>query len=93
MESWLLTFGAALSKVAAEDPAVHNLVVEVQHLLKPGSAYEAPEIADRIMQQRRRCGARSFWMSDTSLNSSIGSTTRIECNCRVRHAPSDRLTH
>jgi hypothetical protein len=49
MESWLLTFGAALSKVAAEDPAVHNIVVEVQRLLKPGSAYEAPEIADRIM--------------------------------------------
>jgi hypothetical protein len=44
----MLRFGAALPKVAAEDPAVHKVMVEVQHLLKP-SAYEAPEIADRTM--------------------------------------------
>jgi len=44
----MLKFGAALSKVAAEDPVVHKVMVEVQHLLKPGSAYQAPEIAERI---------------------------------------------
>jgi len=44
----MLKFGAALSKVAAEDPAVHKVMVEVQQLLKPGSAYQAPEIAERI---------------------------------------------
>jgi hypothetical protein len=44
----MLKFGAALAKVAAEDPAIHKVMVEVQHLLKPGSAYEAPEIAERI---------------------------------------------
>jgi 2-polyprenyl-6-methoxyphenol hydroxylase-like FAD-dependent oxidoreductase len=44
----MLKFGAALAKVAAEDHAVHKVMVEVQQLLKPGSAYEVPEIADRI---------------------------------------------
>jgi hypothetical protein len=44
----MLKFGAALSKVAAEDPAVHKAMVEVQQLLKPGSAYQVPEIAERI---------------------------------------------
>ena len=43
-----LKFGAALAKVAAEDPATHKVMVEVQHLLKPSSAYQAPEIAERI---------------------------------------------
>jgi 2-polyprenyl-6-methoxyphenol hydroxylase-like FAD-dependent oxidoreductase len=44
----MLKFGAALSKIAAEDPAVHKVMVEVQQLLKPGSTYQVPEIADRI---------------------------------------------
>jgi 2-polyprenyl-6-methoxyphenol hydroxylase-like FAD-dependent oxidoreductase len=44
----MLKFGGALAKAAAEDPAVHKVMLEVQHLLKPGSAYEAPEIASRI---------------------------------------------
>jgi 2-polyprenyl-6-methoxyphenol hydroxylase-like FAD-dependent oxidoreductase len=43
-----LKFGAALAKAAAEDPAVHKVMIEVQHLLKPGSAYQVPEIAERI---------------------------------------------
>jgi hypothetical protein len=29
----------ALTRLAAEDPAVHRLVAEVQNLLKPRSAY------------------------------------------------------
>jgi len=44
----MLRFGAALAKLAAEDPAIHKVMVEVQHLLKPSSAYQAPEIAERI---------------------------------------------
>jgi flavin-dependent dehydrogenase len=43
-----LKFGAALAKAAAEHPAVHKVMMEVQHLLKPSSAYQAPEIAERI---------------------------------------------
>jgi 2-polyprenyl-6-methoxyphenol hydroxylase-like FAD-dependent oxidoreductase len=43
-----LKFGAALFKAAAADPAVHKVMAEVQHLLRPGSAYRVPEIADRI---------------------------------------------
>jgi hypothetical protein len=43
-----LKFGAALFKAAAKDPAVHQVMAEVQHLLRPASAYQAPEIADRI---------------------------------------------
>jgi hypothetical protein len=43
-----LKFGAALFKAAAKDPAVHQVMAEVQHLLRPGSGYQAPEIADRI---------------------------------------------
>jgi 2-polyprenyl-6-methoxyphenol hydroxylase-like FAD-dependent oxidoreductase len=33
-----LKFGDALSRLAAQDPEVHRLVVEVRHLLKPRSA-------------------------------------------------------
>jgi len=43
-----LKSGAALTKAAAEDPAVHKVMMEVQHLLKPRSAYQEPEIAERI---------------------------------------------
>src|SRR5207244_4520926 len=34
-----LKFGIALTRLAAEDPAVHKLTMEVQHLLKPRSVY------------------------------------------------------
>jgi 2-polyprenyl-6-methoxyphenol hydroxylase-like FAD-dependent oxidoreductase len=44
----MLKYGAALLKVAAEDPAVHKVLLEVSHLLKPQSAYQVPEIADRV---------------------------------------------
>ena len=43
-----LKFSAALFKLAAEDPAVHKVLLEVQHLLKPQSAYRDPEIARRV---------------------------------------------
>ena len=41
-------FGAALGKLAARDPAVHRLTAEVQHLLKPRSAYQDPDLVQRV---------------------------------------------
>jgi 2-polyprenyl-6-methoxyphenol hydroxylase-like FAD-dependent oxidoreductase len=43
-----LAFGAALARVAARDPEVHRLMLEVQHLIKPRSAYREPAILQRI---------------------------------------------
>ena len=43
-----LKFFAALLKLAAQDPAVHKLLIEVQSLLKPRSAYRDPELVRRI---------------------------------------------
>src|SRR5262249_52486681 len=44
----MLKFGMALTRLAARDPAVHKLTVEVQNLLKPRSAYRDPEILAKI---------------------------------------------
>ena len=43
-----LKFGAALTRLAAEDPAVHKLTLEVQHLMKPRSVYRDPELVKRV---------------------------------------------
>lgn len=43
-----LKFGTALTRLAAEDPAVHRLTVEVQHLLKPRSVYRDPNLMQRV---------------------------------------------
>jgi 2-polyprenyl-6-methoxyphenol hydroxylase-like FAD-dependent oxidoreductase len=43
-----LKFGIALTRLAAEDPAVHRLTVEVQHLLKPRSVYRDPTLVQRV---------------------------------------------
>jgi len=42
--------GFALNKLAARDPAVHKLMAEVQHLLKPRSALQEPELMRRVWQ-------------------------------------------
>jgi 2-polyprenyl-6-methoxyphenol hydroxylase-like FAD-dependent oxidoreductase len=42
-------FGAALNRLAAEDPAVHKLTAEVQNLLKPRSAFREPALVGRVM--------------------------------------------
>src|SRR5215813_13985869 len=42
-----LKVGAARNKLAACDPAVHQLMAEVQHLLKPPSLYQDPELMQR----------------------------------------------
>jgi 2-polyprenyl-6-methoxyphenol hydroxylase-like FAD-dependent oxidoreductase len=44
-----LNFGIALTRLAAEDPAVHKLAVEVQHLLKPRSVYRDPALVQRVL--------------------------------------------
>jgi 2-polyprenyl-6-methoxyphenol hydroxylase-like FAD-dependent oxidoreductase len=42
-------FGIALTRLAAEDPAVHKLTFEVQHLLKPRSVYRDPALVRRVL--------------------------------------------
>jgi 2-polyprenyl-6-methoxyphenol hydroxylase-like FAD-dependent oxidoreductase len=43
-----LKFGGALTRLAAEDQAVHKLMFEVRQLLKPNSALRDPELVARI---------------------------------------------
>lgn len=44
-----LKFGAALNRLAADDAAIHKLTIEVQHLLKPSSVYQDPELVQQVM--------------------------------------------
>ena len=44
-----LKFGIALTGLAAEDPDVHKLTVEVQHLLRPRSIYRDPALVQRVL--------------------------------------------
>jgi 2-polyprenyl-6-methoxyphenol hydroxylase-like FAD-dependent oxidoreductase len=44
-----LKFGMALGKLAARDPAVHKLTVEVQNLVKPRSVYQDPALVQRVL--------------------------------------------
>ena len=44
-----VAFGSALTRLAADDPAVHQLTIEVQHLLKPVSALRSPEVLERVL--------------------------------------------
>jgi hypothetical protein len=46
-----LKFSAALTRIAVRDPAVHKLMIEVQHLLKPRSSYRDPELVQRVMAE------------------------------------------
>ena len=43
-----LTFSEGLNHLAAEDPAVHKLLAEVLHLLKPRSALNDPDLVERV---------------------------------------------
>jgi 2-polyprenyl-6-methoxyphenol hydroxylase-like FAD-dependent oxidoreductase len=43
-----LQFGAALAKLAFRDPAVHKLMMEVQHLRKPRSAYRDLQLTHTV---------------------------------------------
>jgi 2-polyprenyl-6-methoxyphenol hydroxylase-like FAD-dependent oxidoreductase len=44
-----LKFAIALTRLAAEDPAVHKLTAEVQNLLRPRSAYRDPALVQRLL--------------------------------------------
>jgi hypothetical protein len=43
-----LHFSEALFQLAAEDPAVHKLLFEVLHLLKPRSTLNDPDLVERV---------------------------------------------
>ena len=43
-----LQFIIALVRLGAQDPSIHKLMFEVNHLLKPQSALRAPEVAERV---------------------------------------------
>ncbi|MCW7536618.1 hypothetical protein OOT46_01945 [Aquabacterium sp. A7-Y] len=49
-----LKFAAALMRLAAREPAVHKLTVEVQHLLKPRSVYRRPLLMARVLMEMMR---------------------------------------
>jgi 2-polyprenyl-6-methoxyphenol hydroxylase-like FAD-dependent oxidoreductase len=51
-----LKFIAALNRVAAREPAVHKLMLQVQHLLKPRSAYQDPAIMQQVMAEMQSAG-------------------------------------
>ena len=44
-----LQYGVALTRLAADDPEVHRLTVEVSQLLKPQAALREPALAARVM--------------------------------------------
>ena len=44
----MLKFGNALTRLAADDPAVHKLTVEVRHLLKPRSVLRDSDLVGRV---------------------------------------------
>lgn len=43
-----LKFGRALNRLAAADPAVHQQILEVQHLIKPRSVLRDPALVERV---------------------------------------------
>ena len=43
-----LKFGIALTRLAAEDPAVHKLTAEVENLPKPRNVYLDPALVKRV---------------------------------------------
>ncbi|MDE2296889.1 MAG: hypothetical protein KGK18_01865, partial [Burkholderiales bacterium] len=48
-----VNFQAALTRLAAEDPAVHRLMTEVAQLLKPSSVLRESPVAERLAQAMR----------------------------------------
>jgi 2-polyprenyl-6-methoxyphenol hydroxylase-like FAD-dependent oxidoreductase len=54
-----LQFSEALFQLAAEDPAVHKLLFEVLHLLKPRSALNDPDLTERVKAVAARTSAPS----------------------------------
>ncbi|HVJ55533.1 MAG TPA: FAD-dependent oxidoreductase [Aliidongia sp.] len=46
-----LALSGAVSRLAARDPSIHKLMLEVQHLLKPPSVYGEPALQQRILAE------------------------------------------
>jgi hypothetical protein len=46
-----MKFQAALTRLAAREERIHKLVVEVRHLLKPGSVYKDPALAQQVVAE------------------------------------------
>lgn len=46
-----LQYGIALTRLASEDAAVHELATEVNHLVRPQSALRKPEISQQVMER------------------------------------------
>jgi 2-polyprenyl-6-methoxyphenol hydroxylase-like FAD-dependent oxidoreductase len=44
----MLAFVSALHRIAARDPAVHELLAAVRHLARPNAALQEPGLADRV---------------------------------------------
>jgi 2-polyprenyl-6-methoxyphenol hydroxylase-like FAD-dependent oxidoreductase len=43
-----LRYAAALTRLAADDPETHRIMMEVRHLIRPPSALREPELARRV---------------------------------------------
>lgn len=56
-----MKYGAAMQRLAVRDPAIHKLIFEVHHLLKPRSAFRHPAV----------------WGTASGLPSSVGATLRV----------------
>jgi 2-polyprenyl-6-methoxyphenol hydroxylase-like FAD-dependent oxidoreductase len=46
-----LRFVAALTRVAAREPAVHKVMLQVQHLMRPRSAYQDPAVMPLVLAE------------------------------------------
>ena len=44
----MLKFGRALNRLAAADPAVHQQMIEVRHLIRPHSVLRDPNLVQRV---------------------------------------------
>ncbi len=54
-----LNFSAAMFRLAVEDAAVHQVLIEVQHLLKPGCALREPALVERVKAEMAARAAAS----------------------------------
>jgi 2-polyprenyl-6-methoxyphenol hydroxylase-like FAD-dependent oxidoreductase len=46
-----MKFQAALTSLAAREPDIHKLAIEVRHLVKPGSVFAEPDLARRVQAE------------------------------------------
>ena len=86
-----LDFNSALQQVASRDAAVHQIMSEVTHLVRPSSALRDPEIVDRVMAlmnasaclRKRKRGRSGAWDRAPSRLLTLACIRR----CRERASP------